>query len=260
MAPEGIVSRVDGEFMVHSKDDGVDYWRLVKACVDEKIDQDALRRMWSEKPKLSVVRDGIDVVLCSIVFSNPKRMVFRVEWEGREFILKRAFMGTVGLRRMLPGSMGITYFTRVMRKVDAAIRAGCRSTQGYYCVAERWLSPFRQEVWVLLECVPGRALLPQQLPARREAFRAAVEDLLLHRLTMDDLALGNFLDDGEAVRAIDVSCRAFTTLQTAKMRLKLSALYGLDLPARGGGERACAWFLRLRYRVREWLGGEGIKV
>lgn len=245
--PEGIVRRDAGGsgFVVHMKDDGVDYFRLVKACVDAQFDQAAFMKGFPAQPEAALSRDGIDLSLKALAYTNPKRLVFRCTQGGREFILKRSFMGTLGLRRFFPRVMGLTYFTRVMRKVDAAMRAGCRSTQGYYCVAERWLSAFRQEVWVLLECVPGRDLLPDVPPSRRAALTEAVEDVLRHGLTLDDVSLGNFIDDGDAVRVIDLSCRPFRAWQAAKMRLKMRRLYGLDLPMRGIVERICGALLRV---------------
>ena len=258
-AGTGIARSVDDGFVVHCQRDGTEYWRLVKACIDENIDQGALIRGFPEMPDIPIDRNGIRAVLKPIVFNNPKRMVFRLEWEGRVFILKRAFMGTIGLRRVLPWVMGTTYFTRIMKLVDKAVRNGCRATQGYCLVGERWLSALRQEVWVLLEYVEGRPFATAaDVAPRKQAFVDAVEDLLRHGLTLDDLVPGNFLDDGEKVRAIDISCRPFTTLQSAKMRMKMNARYGLNLPMRKKREAVLAFVLGLRYRMRKALGGEGL--
>ncbi len=267
MAPPGITRRADGDFTVHEKEDGTDYWRIVKACIDENIDQDAFIRDRSAPPDIAIERDGVSAVLHPLTFKNPKRMVFRLEWEGRVFILKRAFMGTIGLRRLFPNSMGMTYFTRIMRKVDAAVRAGCVSTQGYFCVAERWRSALRQEVWLLLEYIEGRMLSGLDMELKKDLIVAAVEDLLRHSLAMDDFARGNFLigadkrsdRNGEIVRAIDISCRPLTSLQAAKMRMKLNKLHGLGLPLRGRKERFFGQLLGARYWVREMLGLGGIE-
>jgi heptose II phosphotransferase len=257
---DGIALRRDGGYVVHWKEDGSDYWRLVKACIDENIDQDALIRGYPAKPSIPVERNGISVVLKTLAYGNPKRMVFRLEWEGRTFILKRARMGTLGLRRFLPWTTGITYFTRVMRKAVAAVAEGCWSTQGYFCVAERWLSLFRQEVWVLLEYVEGTQLNLVNFAPNRRALADAAENLLQHRMTLDDLALGNFLvDNCGVVRAIDISCRPFTALQMAKMRLKLNTVYGLDMPIAEPREKLCARFLKARYWLRSALGLKGME-
>jgi hypothetical protein len=240
---------MDGSFTVHRKNDGTDYWRLLKACIDEEIDQDALIRGLPEMPEIPVVRNGVDVVLQPFVFSNPKRMVFRVEWEGRVFVLKRAKMGTVGLRHLFPRSTGLTYFTNIMKKVDAAMRNGCWSTQDCYCVAERWLGLFRQECWALFEYVEGRGLEDNEVP-EHSAFLRTVEDLLRHGLTMNDISGKNFITDGVTVRAIDISCRPFTVLNAAKMRLKLNARYELGLPMRG----VLAGLLRMRHWLRRYHG------
>lgn len=254
-----IVRHEEAGFVIHGKNDGCDYWRLVRACIAEHIDQDALRRNHPARPAIPVCRDGVEVVLTPLAYGNPKRMVFRMEADGRAYVLKRAYMGTIGLRRLFPRLMGTTYFTRIMKMVNAAVAAGSRVTQDCFLVAEKWLGPFRQEIWVLLEYVEGDSLGQRpDFDSRREALETTVENLLAHDLTMDDLTLHNFIDSGQEIYAIDVSCRPFTWLQKGKMRLKMRQRYGLRLPARSVADKALEAVLSLRYRLRRALGGKGI--
>lgn len=253
--PQGITRTSGDGYDIYCKDDGEEYWRILKACIDENIDQDELIRNDPAKPVFTVRRGGVSLELHPLVFTNPKRMVFRVEARDKRFILKRARMGTLGLKRLLPGAMGLTYFTRIMRTVNRAVRSGCDATQDYLLVAEKGLSAFRQEVWLLLGYVEGEPLGDLPLEAHRRELKATVEELLRHGLTMDDLTLHNFLvDGGGRVRAIDISCRPFTRLQAVKMAMKMNARYGLGLPIRGVTDNLLRAALAVRYRIKRALG------
>ena len=258
--PVPTVRREDDGFVIYSKNDGTDYWRLARACIAENIDQgELLQAPPGKKPPIRIERDGVEAVLTPIAYRNPKRMVFRLEAAGRVFILKRAYMGSIGLRRLFPRLQGTTYFTRVMKMVNTAVGAGCRSTQDYYLVAEKWLSALRQEIWILLEYVEGDSLgLHPDLASRKGALELAVTDLLRHDLTLDDLTLHNFVDSGTAIYGIDISCRPFTALQKAKMRLKMRRRYGLNLQPATLTEKALEGMLAVRYRLRKMLGGKDI--
>lgn len=239
-------------FDVSMKNDGVDYWRLAKACVDENVNQAELMREPYGHHVIQVDRDGVRAELVAMAWTNPKRLVFRMEVDGKRYVVKRAFMRSPGFKRFLPWVMGLTYFTNVMRQVNAAVRNGCDATQDYYLVAERWISFFRQEVWVVLEYMEGELLLlKEDFAPYRAKIRAAALELFAHELTMDDLTLGNFLlGDDDKVRTIDVSCRPCVRLQTVKMAVKLNTLYGLDIPVKGVFNRLLYALLAWRYRLR----------
>jgi Lipopolysaccharide core biosynthesis protein (WaaY). len=242
--------RADG-FDIYAKNDGVDYWRLAKACIDENIDQAALRRDLAHHATLPLDRNGVEAELYVMAFGNPKRLVLRMDTEGKRYVVKRAFMGSPGFKRLLPGVMGLTYFTRVMKLVSAAVRAGCAVTPDCYLVAERWVSPFRLEVWTVWEYVEGRRLFrPEEFEAHRGELSRTALELMKHGLTMDDVVPGNFLFNESRARAIDISCRPFTRLQKVKMALKLNARYGLGLPVEGVVDRLLAALLSARYRLR----------
>lgn len=251
--------RQDG-FDVFVKDDGVDHWRLARACMRAGIDQKALIAKYPECPVFSIDDGETKATATPLAYTNPKRLVLRVEAGDRTYVLKRACMGSPGFKRLFPWVTGMTYFTRIMRKVDAAVRAGCAATQDVYLVAERWLSPFRQEVWVLLQYIEGdgnwrsRDGAERMPDADRRALRQTAEELLRHNLTMDDLAPGNFVRSAGGFRAIDISCRPFTRLQKAKMMWKLNARYELELPVRGLSCRLLYAFLSVRYGLLKALG------
>lgn len=240
----------DGDYDICMKNDGMDYRRLVRACIDENIDQPALIREKKYGARFSMERNGVKADLAVLAFMNPKRLVLRMETEGRKFVVKRAYMGSPGFRRFFPNAIGLTYFTRIMKKVNAAVRDGCDATQDYFLVAERWLSPFRSEVWTLMEYLEGGLLewRPDSGPYK-PALRETALSLLRHNLTMDDVAPGNFIvgEDG-SVRAIDLSCRPFSRWQKASMTWKLNRVYNLGLPVRGWAEKIVCALYGFRYR------------
>lgn len=253
--PPPIVRQARDGYDVYMKNDGRDYWPIVKVCIEENIDQDALIRNFPAKPPIPVRRDGLELELKPLVYSNPKRMVFRLDLDGRSYVLKRARMGTAGFKRLLPGVMGVTYFTRIMRMVNRAVRAGCDVTQDYYLVAEKPVSAFRQEVWVLLGYLDGDSLGAEaDFPVWRDGLTETVKTLIRHGLTMDDLTLHNFLVEAGKVRAIDISCRPFTRLQAVKMAIKMNARYGLNLPVTGFFDTLLHLLLTVRYRLRRAFG------
>ena len=258
MAGRAILRSHRDGYNVFVKNDGEDYWRIVLACIRENIDQDALMRNYPAKPDIPVSRDGLEMVLKPFVYSNPKRMVFRLDIGDRRFVLKRARMGATGLKRFFPLAMGLSYFTRIMRFVDRAVRAGCTVAQDYFLVAERPLSAFRQEAWILLEYIDGDSLgynaAPDEL--RRELTEVVLR-LVRNGLTMDDLTLHNFLVvAGREIRAIDISCRLFTRLQAVKMIMKMNLRYGLGIPIRGVRNTIIRTILAARYRLKKAFGHE----
>lgn len=246
-----ILRNRDGGFDIYAKNDGVDYWRLVEACIDENIDQDALRRDLDHHATLQLDRNGVRAELYVMAFGNPKRLVLRMDVDGKRYVVKRAFMGSPGFKRLLPGVMGLTYFTRVMKLVNAAVRDGCDATSDCYLVAERWVAPFRLEVWTMWEYIEGRRLFrPDEFVPHREEMARMAEELIRHGLTMDDVVPGNFLFSESRARAIDISCRPFSRLQKVKMALKLNARYGLGLTLDGLADKLLAALLTTRYRLR----------
>lgn len=243
--------KADG-YDVYAKSNGGDYWRIVKACIGENFDQAGMMRSFPALPEpMTIRRDGMEITLRVLAYANPKRLVFRLETEGRTFILKRARMGTAGFKRLFPWAIGLTYFTRIMRLVDKAVRAGCRATQEYFLVAEKRLSFFRHEVWALIEFIEGESLGREEDVSRWNGeLRETTEELLRHNLTMDDLTPYNFLVTGGKIKAIDISCRPFSRLQAVKMAMRMNQRYGLDLPIAGIVNNIIRFLLSTRDRLR----------
>lgn len=253
--------REDG-FDVCEKDDGAAYWRIIQAYRSAGIDRDTLMARQSGGHDPVIVATGTGTMeFHPLVYNNPKRMVFKVIDGGRQYILKWMRRGSAGLNRVWPWGKGLTYHTRLFEMVRRAVDGGCVSTQDYRLVAEKWLSTFRMEAFVLLEYVEGVAFAyKENQDALLPALRRSTEDLIRHGLTLDDLSPYNFLvgDDG-VIRFIDLSCRFPTRLNAVKMIMKMNNRYGIDLPVRGWRDTLLRSFLAARYAVLGRLGGKEFK-
>ncbi len=260
MRKKTILRRRDGEYDIYAKNDGVDYWRLVRACIDENIDQAELIRDRQRNASFAIDRDGVKAEATVMAFTNPKRLVLRMDAGGRRFVVKRAYMGSPGFKRFLPGVIGLTYFTRIMKLIDAAVRGGCDATQDCFLVAERWIGLFRVEVWALMQYVEGATLgyNPQAREPHLPALRTTALELFRYNLSMDDVAPGNFLVGGDRVRAIDISCRPFFRLQKAFMTWKLNRRYNLGLPVTGAVDKILYALAAFRYRNSRKYSQENI--
>lgn len=240
---------------IYAKDDGRDYWRIAHAYLQSGIRREELAKNWPEKPEFTLGAGEGAMRFTGLSCVNPKRVVFRVETLDGVYLLKWMRIRSSGLKRLFPGSIGLTRYTRLFRKVRDAIENGCRSTQDYLLVAERWVGWFRMEVVTVLEYVEGESMGERDDygPFAEDLTRAA-EDLLRHDLTLDDMSPYNFLLTPDGVKVIDLSCRPPTRPNAVKMVMKMNRRFGLAIPVHGLVNRLIGALLAARYVVRGWLG------
>lgn len=242
---------------------GFHFWRgdhegvgLVAACIAAGVDHAAVLGRPDPGAPLVVERDGFSLRLFPLAWRNRKRLVLRVEGGERTYVLKRVNRGSLNWSRLFPGVFGLSYFTRVMRRVGPAVERGCGAVQDVLVVAERGLGLSRQDAWVLLEYIDGVSVGMEGGREHESGMVACAEELLRYGLTLDDVSRGNFLWDGERVRAIDMSCRDPECLERAKMIEKIRVRYGYVVPKRRFLDRLLCGLVGLRYRVRLALGGK----
>ncbi len=106
---DAILRRRDGLFDVFVKNDGVDYWRLAKACIEANVDQAGLLRDSAAPRTWTLDCGGVRGELTALAWGNPKRLVLRLDAGGRRYVVKRAFMRSPGFKRVLPGVIGHSY-------------------------------------------------------------------------------------------------------------------------------------------------------
>lgn len=253
-AERAIRFRRDG-YAVRAKSDGRDYWRIMAAYLAADVKREEVLPGGERSRGFSVPCGDGELALHPLSTVNPNRRVFRAVFDGGTYVLKWASRGTLGLGSLTGRISCLTYFGRLFGLVRRAVDAGCAATQDYLLVAEKPLSPFRQETLVLLEYVEGEALGGKSdLAPYREALREAMADLAGHGLTIDDISPFNFLAAGGRIRVIDLSCRPPTRLNVVKMIMKMNARYGLDIPVRGAVDNLLRALLGMRYAVRGWFG------
>lgn len=240
---------------IYAKDDGRDYWSLAHAYLQAGVRQGELAKSLPDKPEFTLGAGENAMLFSTLSCSNPKRLVFRVDTRYGRYLLKWMRRGSIGLKRLFPNSAGLTYYTRLFQKVRRAVDGGCEATQDYYLVAERWIGAFRMEVVTVLEYIEGEPMgwRDDYSPFADQLARMA-ESLFRHGLTLDDMSPDNFLVTSNGIRAIDLSCRPPTRLNTVKMAMKMNARFGLDIPVRGAIDRTLRALLSMRYAARKWVG------
>lgn len=253
-APALSISRRDG-FTVYAAEDNAEWLRIMDAYLAAGVTFEAVQDGGARGREFAVTHGGEEFRFKALSRGNPGRLVFRAESGGKSYVLKWTNRKTLGLYRLLPGIPGVTYYTRLLRKVSRAVANGCDVTQNYYLVAERPRSLFRMDVLILMEYVEGQSMGRQEdFAPFRERLEKTVAGLVRHGLTLDDLSPFNFLLAGDAIKAIDLSCRPPTRLNAVKMIMKMNVRYGLRLPIEGLANKAVRALLGMRYAVRGWFG------
>lgn len=253
MARPGVAisRRRSSVYDIYEKDDGLDYWRIVHAYLQAGVTQHDLAARLPEKAAFTLGVGEGEMRFTTISCTNPKRLVFLVETSEGKFLLKWMRRGSLGLKRLFPNSIGLTQYSRLFRKVREAIDNGCAATQDYRLVAERWVGWTRMEVLAVLEYVEGAHMGDQDDYSPYVArLRTAVEEILRHGLTLDDLSPYNFIVAEDGIKVIDLSCRPPTRVNAVKMVTKMNARYGLALPIRGVVDNCLRALLAVWYGLR----------
>lgn len=224
--PPAIFERRDG-FFVLKRNDGIDYWQIYER----------FRRNISQTKTMIAKKRG---------------KTSRYTEMGKTYVVKEFTMGTPFPNCRLAGRMGLSANIAIMRKVNAAVDAGCRVTQDFFMVAEKNISLFRKQVVLILEYLEGHTPVDEDEFKRYEGMTGRVfTELHRHRLTLSDFSLGNFIVDGTSLRVIDLSCRFPFFLNKVKDCIKLRELYGIKIEISGWFDRLIQAALILRNKVRD---------
>lgn len=227
-----IVRRREDDFDIYSWKGEADLWPLVRSCINEDLGQETHHH----ETGVDLAVNGEELRLRPLKMGR-KRQVYRLDVGGDSYIVKRTSLRTLGFKHLFPRSVGLTYYTNVMRKVGAARDRGCDAVQDAFLVAEGWVSFFKMEVWLLLRYLPGESLSVTGRGRREDVLRSMIipclEEMFRYGLTTNDLNPSNFIDSGDRVRMIDVACQPLFRLQKAKMIRKLFLRYGIRFPVAG---------------------------
>ncbi|MDR0362675.1 MAG: hypothetical protein LBJ46_08360 [Planctomycetota bacterium] len=214
-------------FNVYVKDDGRDYWDILRRFMDGRLEAERYPYTIADH-RVYFIADG------------GRKYVLKHDWEKDPRL-------EIRLWRWLCGP----FYSRLMRRVDRAAAEGCDVIQEIYLVAEKIGERAYPETYALIEFCPGGCLAAQDSIAKyHPAIIETVQKLHRHRLAFLDVHARNIIvqDDG-GLKIIDVSNRGTFLLGRAKDVVRLRQRYGIDLPSRGAVEKLMVRIVR----AQEWL-------
>ena len=207
-----------------------------------------------------------------------EREIFLVEEYGRRFILKWDKggwgWGTEGpLEKFFWKLIRGPFYSRLMKRVDRAVRNGCDVVQTIHLVAERRTLHYCHEAYVLMEYAEGETLMSvtggfeiqyKMNEAEREPYDRRVLEAMtkLHRhdLASCDVNPKNFTLNGSRTTIIDLSCRGNSFIDQVKDAVRLKKTYNIDFPLKGWTRNSLyailMTFQRVRKRYRKARGKE----
>lgn len=219
--------RRDG-YDVYVKNDGRDYWPIVEAYLRD-----------TQKSRKSLIhRNGTN------------NQVYLVNTDSGKFVIKAGRKHTLGLRRFFPNAIGLTFYTRILCKVNRAVRRNFRHTADIYLVMEKWRGGIWLDYLILMEYVEGPVLSSLgNYAAYRDDLRRTMAEMRAHELTLEDTNPGNFIVSKEGIKAIDLGCRIPTFYYKVRESIRLRDFYGIDLPLKDPVSR----FIGVLIKARIWL-------
>lgn len=214
-----IESRADG-FNLYLKDDGFDYWSLIEQF---RMGFLPVRELRNRQPRL--------------------RRVFVVEADGRKFLLKWEMAREKNVEKLIWHFLTAPFYSRLMRKVNKAVNAGCDVMQDMYLVAERVSGRVCHEAFAITEYIEGRHISTPEEEARHgQAIIDAIRVLHAHGLAVCDIDHSNMLLTDDGVRFIDLTFRGTTFLSQAKDVARLRARLNLRLDVVGVANKLAVLF------------------
>lgn len=233
-----VVTRTEPPFQVHLKDDGHDYLTL-----------------WND------FRAG-RLKSAAILKQDAKRDVHLVEAHGRRFIIKADRQTPKLFKSRLRQILGGPPHSRIMRRVNRAVRQGCTVTPDIYLVAEKMEKGICREAWNIQEYLPDPPLWEftrnekdaygyDLSPEQKAAVAKAITELHAHRLALADLNPFNILVSPGGYKVIDLSWAGSFRIGQALDILMLRHKMKIRLPLRGVSERLAVGYLSLKYKVQD---------
>lgn len=206
------MSESEFEFTIHRNPDSPDLWPLV--C--------AFRAGTVTGKVLSTWR--------------VSRSVRLIEWEGARYVLKHDLRGDrLPWEKALQERLHKPFYSRLMRSILAARKAGCRVVRNIHLVAERMEGGVCREAYLVLEYVEGTPFAAKaECLAHAGEVEAAMRELHRFDLALGDMNHKNFVLSPEGrITIIDLSSRGFVRLGKVKDAVRMRLHYAIRLPLRG---------------------------
>lgn len=240
--PAGIRSaEIDG-YRVQWKDDGTDYPKL-----------------WADfkAGRLQTTR----------FFTNSvHRRVYRVEADGRRFVMKIDLETDARFEKRLWDRIGGTPYSRLIKFTNRAVNQGCSIVQDIFLVAEKMDGSSCREACLIAEYVEGRSFVAEEYVEGKTvdqlerdfrpwlpAMGRALADLHDWGLASNDVQPGNFILTENGLKIIDLSLDSPIWICQANDMLKMRRWYHVDAPVRGARRKAVYGLMRARYIFQRFL-------
>lgn len=175
---------------------------------------------------------------------------------GRRFIFKHYYKLEPRPEKRLWHRLAGTFYSRIFRITNQAIRNGCRNAQDIFLVTEQFEGPYSKEVWMIAEFIPGEPLALRDPLSRREQVFRTVAHIHQCGLASNDLHPRNLIltPEGE-IKLIDVSINSPLLITQIKDILRLRSVFGDAPPFReillpAFGRRLLYWLVNIRDNIR----------
>ncbi|MDR0547868.1 MAG: hypothetical protein LBI10_00415 [Deltaproteobacteria bacterium] len=199
---------------------------------------------------------------------TPFRVVHKVEFAGRLFVVKHDEEIDRRLEKRLWFYLAGTMYSRLIRLTDRAIEKGCPILQKVYLVKERMSGRFCQEAYVVAEYVPGQSFMKETYEEGSQAvflrpgdnlplIAKALGTLHSYGLASNDVKISNFiLTPSGQIKIIDLSTNTPIILAKINDILETRKLYDIEVPSNsalvGLLARLMSLHRRFKHRLRVW--------
>lgn len=232
-----VLVKFEDDWRIQYRNDGTDYHNLLKKFLAKEID---------------------NVEILSI--STNKRKVYKVEYNGRKFVIKHDAEKEYRWEKRLWHFFVGTQYLRLLRFTNKAVHDGCKVAQEVYLVAEKMISRnFFAEAWIIAEYIDGvtcsEAYKCAGTPKDKQNCLCNIAKTLteLHKygIASNDVHLGNFIiDEFSNTRVIDLSVNGFISTCQAKDIVSTKELFNIDIPARNFLTKMAVALILVRKKLR----------
>ncbi|MCC8180037.1 MAG: hypothetical protein LIP23_03885 [Planctomycetes bacterium] len=219
--------RLDG-YQVLRRDDGRDYWSLVRQFQNNQL----------HAIKLPTNR------------RIPERSAYLVEAWGKKFVFKREAAPIRKFETAMSALIHGPFYSRLMLDVDRALRQGCDFIQNIYLVAEKINGRVAQETFIILEYLEGKTLkaVPDEKVFYPEVGKT-LDRLHAYRLALVDTNTGNIIYSDGRLKIIDLSNKSWYRIGRAKDVARFKYVFGIVLDPGGMLDRLLVALFSLHYRA-----------
>lgn len=226
----------EGLYDLYSKDDALYYTNLWKKFTEKTL-------------------SGVTTIRIEDV-----REVYRLDVDGRRFILKIDRYVPQRLEKKLRFIFFSPYFSRQMRAVHNALQRGCRVIPDIFFVAEKKEGLIITETCFIQEFIEGEHF-KSVVEARdnAEAIIGAVKELHRCGLAHCDLNLDNIFTTPEGVKFIDLSCFGSVFGGKGKDIERLQERFGIVFPISSLAEKMAHTYTQVKFSLQNWLRSLGKK-